>query len=241
MSIADKLTQIANGQQKVYDKGFAEGQKQGDGSYDRFWDAYQQNGTRTSYSIYEGGFAGPYWTDETFKPKYDMRVTNAQMMFRACRITDLREETVGVSMDFSGCKSFNYAFAYSSGSLKYLPTIDISLATELPNTFDGFGGEDLSLIVSETTKFTATTFSGVKNLKHLTITGKIGVSLTLSSARNLSRASFEGLIGALSPNVTGQTLTLSEEAMADAFGDINSQEWKDLVATKPSGWTVTLI
>lgn len=60
MSIAEKLTTVAENQQRVYDAG-----KQAE--YDRFWDAYQQNGTRGSYSYAFGGVA---WTDETLKPKY---------------------------------------------------------------------------------------------------------------------------------------------------------------------------
>lgn len=46
--------------------------------YDRFWDLYQESGTRTSY-LY--AFCGKCWTDETFKPKYPLIVANANQMF----------------------------------------------------------------------------------------------------------------------------------------------------------------
>ena len=51
---------IAENQQRVYDAG-----KQSE--YDRFWDSFQQNGTRANYSF---AFAGVAWTDETLQPKY---------------------------------------------------------------------------------------------------------------------------------------------------------------------------
>ena len=63
MSIAEKFEVIADA---VYDKG-----KQDE--YDRFWDAYQDNGNRDFYSY---GFSGYGWTNENFKPKYPI-ITSA--------------------------------------------------------------------------------------------------------------------------------------------------------------------
>ena len=60
MSIAEKLTQIAENEQKVFDAGMKS-------EYDRFWDVFQDHGNRRNYTM---GLAGPGWTDETFKPKY---------------------------------------------------------------------------------------------------------------------------------------------------------------------------
>ena len=60
MSIADKLLTIAQNQQAVYDAG-----KQAE--YDRFWDEYQKNGTRTNYYY---AFAGSGWNTKTYAPKY---------------------------------------------------------------------------------------------------------------------------------------------------------------------------
>lgn len=245
MTIADKLTVIAQNQQAIYDAGVAIGQAQGGGSYDkgyadgqkaeydRFWDDYQDNGTRTSYSIYEGGFAGPYWTDETFKPKYDMVVTGAAMMFRATKITDLREETIGVSIDFSGCKEFNYAFAYSQGYLRYLPTINISSATNLTSAFANYGGTDLSLIVSETTVFADNTFNPATNLTTMTISGTIATSLNLKWSPSLSNASVQNIIDCLKDlsGATAQKLTLHKTVVANM-----TQAQKDAISAK--NWTL---
>ena len=65
MSIADKLTTIAENEQKVYDKGVEDGKKS---EYDAFWDEFQKNGTaRVSYNY----AFGSSWTSNMFKPKYD--------------------------------------------------------------------------------------------------------------------------------------------------------------------------
>jgi hypothetical protein len=55
-----------------YEHGEADGISQGteigkQEEYDRFWNVYQQNGTRTNYSY---AFAGESWTDEAINPKY---------------------------------------------------------------------------------------------------------------------------------------------------------------------------
>ena len=72
MSIAEKLKTIAENEQKVFDAGKK-------AEYDRFWDAYQENGNRTSYLC---AFGGRAWTDETFKPKYPInKISNATNMF----------------------------------------------------------------------------------------------------------------------------------------------------------------
>ena len=228
MTISEKLTAVAENQPKLYDTGFAAGQQQGwdagygkglaDGQamggyadgftagekaqYDAFWDAYQENGNKTIYSIYQGGFAGPYWTDETFQPKYPITTTDAAMMFRATRITDLTKP--GVLLDFSGCKAFNYAFAYSGGYLRTLPQLDLSNATNLTSTFDGFEGTALSLIVSETTEFAGNTFNNVINLTDFAVTGTIGKALSLKSCKSLSNASVQNIIDKLK-DMTGQT------------------------------------
>ena len=198
-----------------YDKGYEDAIQD---EYDRFWDDYQDNGTRTIYTIYVGGFAGSYWTDETFKPKYDMVVTDATMMFRSTEITDLRKETIGISLDFSECKNLNYAFAYSpGGALKYLPTIDARKAGSLTSTFDSFGGTDLSLIVSETTGLQNNTFNYAKNLINLTISGTIGKSLSLKHAQVLSNASVQNIIDCLKDltGTTAQTLTFHKNVIAE--------------------------
>ena len=53
--------------------------------YDKFWDAFQQNGERTDY-----GFAFYKWNDLCYDPKYDISITNGQQGFRYSTITNTR-------------------------------------------------------------------------------------------------------------------------------------------------------
>ena len=230
----------ADGEASGYQNGYAEGNEDGiaDGKqveYDRFWDAYQQNGSRTNF---EYAFSGLGWTDETFKPKYDIKASNVYMMFRGCKITDLREEAIGVSMDFSGCTNFGYCFAYSS--FKYLPKIDLSSAASTTSAFDSFDGTDLSLIVSERTVFVSSTFNYALKIINLTIEGTIAKSVYLQHSTKLSKASITSVINVLSSTTSGQTLTLSKTAVESAFGSTTAAEWTALVATK-SNWTISLV
>jgi hypothetical protein len=81
MTTAEKLVKIAENEQKVYEAG----QK---AEYDRFWDAYQEYGTKNRYNY---AFAGWGWTDDVFKPKYNIAPNiTALAMFQNSRIVDLK-------------------------------------------------------------------------------------------------------------------------------------------------------
>lgn len=60
------LDAMVDGVNKVYDSGVQT-------EYDRFWDSFQQNGTRRNYP---NGFSGSCWNDDTYNPKYEIIVTN---------------------------------------------------------------------------------------------------------------------------------------------------------------------
>ena len=80
MSIANKLTKIAENVPKVYEAG----QKS---EYDRFWDAYQNNGEAMDYSY---SFSGINWDDDCYNPKYLIKCTTCINMFRNSIITDAK-------------------------------------------------------------------------------------------------------------------------------------------------------
>ena len=66
---------------------------------DEFWNIYQENGKRTNYSY---GFSGRGWSDETFKPKFDIihKGGSLQYLFAESRITNLKAilEECGVTL-----------------------------------------------------------------------------------------------------------------------------------------------
>lgn len=122
MSIAEKLVTIAENQPKVYEAG-----KQAE--YDRFWDAFQQNGNRTDYYY---TFVGYGWTKETFKPKYNIKGTRfhsafAFMPYLKGSLIDVFNEC-GVALDTSKATNLTSMFQYSSG-LTEIPHIDLSSNT----------------------------------------------------------------------------------------------------------------
>lgn len=252
MSIAEKLKTIAENEKKVYDAGYNAGYDAGGGAdaeavyqqgiadgrqaeYDLFWDVYQQNGQRTKYSY---AFAYDGWTDETFKPKYDIVIVgnNASGMFHTSSITDLKQILLdaGVKLDFSQCTFLLQTF--QSSSITHLPEIDARKAT---NTSYMCGSDCKvvtidKLLVSETTPL-QTTFDWCRNLENIVFEGTIGQNVDLHWSP-LTKASIESVIAALSDTASGMTASFQQSAVNGAF---TTDEWNALVAAKPN-WTITL-
>ena len=110
MSIAEKLTTVAENVSKVYEAGKKS-------EYDDFWDRYQINGTRTSYSY---AFAGEGWGAINFKPKYTIKPKNAQYMFAQMQTSAWED----VSLDTSNMTGCPYMFQSYTGTR--IPPINIS-------------------------------------------------------------------------------------------------------------------
>lgn len=124
-NIAEKLTTIAENQQRVYDAGVDSGIEVGkQAEYDAFWDAYQYKGARVNYAQ---GFGGIGWTNNTFKPKYNIQPTSCNGMFQTSQITDLKQsvEKAGVIFDLSKSDNVDYLFNGCTQMVR-VPVIDIS-------------------------------------------------------------------------------------------------------------------
>ena len=133
MDLSEKLISIAENEQKAADANaqleqILYGSDTGGKSYyDFFWDTYQQNGERTNYSM-----AFSYFWYDAFKPKYDIKPTNASYMFYGNTITglDLREdkfkEKYGVEIDLTDIGNLNQFISYSR--TKYVGTINAKRA-----------------------------------------------------------------------------------------------------------------
>lgn len=74
MSIAEKLTTVAENLPKVYEAGKKS-------EYDRFWDTLQQNGNLRFYNYL---FAYGRYSDEIYNPKYPIILTNAVGVYINC-------------------------------------------------------------------------------------------------------------------------------------------------------------
>lgn len=194
-------TLIAENQQKVFDagekKGFEEGQKS---EYDRFWDAYQSNGSRKNY---QGAFYGYGWTEKLFKPKYDIIPNRADGIFRLLTNmagVDLVQylKTLGITLDFSETINFNDAFSYCY--FGRIGTIDTTNAGNLGTTFAYCRMKTIDKLVlkADGSQTFVTPFVGASMLENLTIEGTIGQNgFNVQWSPLLSRESIDSILDCL--------------------------------------------
>ena len=176
-----------------YDQGFAEGLVDGreegiQTEYDRFWDAFQDYGDRSSYAF---AFAGrSTWNKLTFRPKYDIvpgTGNTAEHMFREFsyapgsgtvsvqeRLTDLTEhlQNLGVRLDTSKVSSFGYMF--QSSMLARVPELNMSMATSATSMFGYFGGTTIDKLIPTETCSWGSSFQGATKLVNIAFEGVIG-------------------------------------------------------------------
>lgn len=191
--------------------------------YDRFWDSFQTNGTRTVYSY---AFAGSSWTLETFKPKYDINVTNGHYMFRDFGKNqeggiDMVEicQKLDIKLDTSKCVSASYWFTNSA--ISRLGHMDFTQHGGLEYTFNNCALlETIEKITFKEngSQMWYTAFGGCTKLKNINaIDGVIGRDADLSSCP-LSKQSIVNVVNALSTTQTTRTLALKKTAVNEAFG-----------------------
>ncbi len=110
MSIAEKLTAIAENEQKVFDAGKDVGKQT---EYDRFWDSIQDYGIRTNYQ-----YAFTRWAEmREFKPKYEFNFTNTFWAFSYAKNVEF-----DMVFDLTNATSINNMF-YDCNSLKKIKKI----------------------------------------------------------------------------------------------------------------------
>lgn len=223
--IATKLTAIAENQQRVYNAGYGKGDGDGrtagynygwndglqqgvvDGKqaeYDRFWDAYQQNGKKTDY---DNCFGGTGWAEATFNPKYDIHHINGNsyMMFRKCGITNLEEaiKASGKSVTIDSYR-LQYTFQYSQtlqvigGIVFTVPLTHIDGAFQYCNKLKKIQ----TLQISENA--IKLDFNNIPLLEDVSFTGTIPVNITFANSPNLTFDSVQSIIDHLK-DLSGQT------------------------------------
>ncbi len=233
MNIAEKLTNIAENEEKVYEAGKK-------AEYDVFWDAYQQSGKRINYDF---AFAGDGWNDNTFKPKYDIIPNwNIVNLFYKTAITDLDAllKRCGVALDIRD--NGNYSQVFASSAVTVLPELVIS--RNASTTYETFAGctslhtirkltfeKGMNAGVNHTSLF-----NNCSSLANIEFDGELVGNISLQ-ASPLTRASIESLFSILSDSASGKTATLKASAKEAAFTD---SEWSELCATK-TNWNIELI
>ena len=206
---------------------------EGDRLMQEFWDVYQDKGNRTDYAT---AFGGAGWNNETFKPKYDIKPTNAYMMFRGCGfVGDLQAylESLGVVLDFARATNTQYIFN-ASQRLTRVGRVDVTASTNSIQA-DSIFNQCRSLervecfVVNANTKFNTGSFYNCDNLKYVGFEGNISNSLSFQHSSLLTNECVQGIIDHLATITTVQTLTLHPSVVVH-------EEQKATILSK--GWTL---
>ena len=261
MSIADKLTTIAQNEQKVFDAGhtvgyhagksvgyqegnqigyetgFQEGRSEGyNEGVDIGRDIGMQEGKKAEHDEFWDAVQEPTKEDTEYSYKFSYWRTEG-MYNPKYPIRTTRAECVGTFRGAIGIKDT-------------LVDIDVSVnTTKIDYMFWWNTGIKTirKLKVSEKITRYVQTFYQCTALENITIEGTINASIELQWSTKLSHDSFVSIINALSLTASGLSVTFSLEAVRKAFetsqealdGNTSSQ-WLALIATKPN-WTIALI
>lgn len=161
---------------------------------------------------YTNAFSGIGWVNEIFKPKYPIdSPLKYNQLFRFAFITH-------INYDLNLTKMTNANLVFDS-------------CTKLVKI--------QKIITNENVTYTQW-FGWCIALETIAFDGIIGKSIDFQYSTKLTKASILNILNALSPTITGQTLTLSKTAVTNAFGSTTATEWTNLVATK-TNWTISLV
>lgn len=239
MSIAEKLQTIAENEQKVFDAGKENANKE-------FWIAVQtkEDGI-TPRDNYVYAFYHSSWSDKNFYPIYDIVPTKAERIFAyfgyekmrvsvggaaySLNLVDRLEEC-GVKLDFSKCTSMPYAFQY--GKISHLGVLDFSSLTGASNVFNGAHYlKSIEKIISKDSLAWNTSFAEATALIEIRFEGVIGKNIDFSPCTKLSYESLMSIIGALKTSGTTYTCTLGSTNLAKLT------DTEKAIATE-KGWTL---
>lgn len=211
----------------AYNEGVEAGKK---AEYDRFWDAYQNYGNRADY---QNGFSGEGWTDETFKPKYDIVSNNNYMVFRRCGLKDL-----GATIRNSGKRvillnhtMLQYTFQHSQ-QLEVIEGIEFTVP--LKHITDPFAycpklRKIQTLPIAEDA--TQLNFTNIPALEDISFSGVLPVNISFAQSPKLTTESVQSIIDHLKDltGATAQTLTfhatVGGKLTAEQKAAITSKNW----------------
>ncbi len=261
MSIADKLTVVAENERKVYDAGYANGEdvgynngkivgfdegvaegkeigyNEGHNAYgDLIWEALQDGGKRTDYKRV---FYNWDKFTECFKPKYDIKPVGsvAEMFANINQYISIPNvcSSRGIVIDFS--KATEFRNILQGSAIWHFGVVDCSSATTLDHAFNLASSLQKidKLIVHEGITSYSACFANTSLLKNITVEGTIaGTGIFLSAHKGLSHDSLMSFIYALKDySGTSTTKTIT-------FGSVNLAKLTDsekAIATE-RGWTL---
>jgi hypothetical protein len=232
MSIAEKLTTIAENVPKVYESGKKS-------QYDEFWDAFQRNGTRTNYT-----YAFQYWGQDYIRPKYKI-VPTIRCLHQLFQYNPNLKKVESAFFDFSQMEAavstntgaYN-TFAYCEG-LEEVEDIGFPPYYYSETFYKCSKLHTIACINSnDNTVYSQYVFWQCISLVNLTVNGTIGQNnFNLQWSTKLSKESITSVVNALSENKSGLSVMLSKAAVNNAF---TTSEWDALEKTK-TNWTISLV
>lgn len=221
------LDDMAENIPNVYDAG-----RQAE--YDKFWDAFQTKGNKKLYTY---AFSGGCWTDDTFRPKYDITIegTNATIgIFNYTGIVDLKGclERQGVKLDFSQYTG-GLGNPFTWANIEILPDLDCSNATAV-SFYYAYKLREVGTIKVRDDGQVSWNFEGATQIEIITIDGPLGKSFNVSYCKKLTHDSLMSFVNALmdySGSGTTYTMTMGTTNLAKLT------DGEKAIATQ-KGWTL---
>lgn len=128
--VKKKLKAIAENTKLVYDAGYGNGKSEGggDGWYDTFWDAFQENGKRYHWNT---AFANQGWTATTYDPKYKIdEIRYGSEMFARSQIRNTKQP-----LDFTRVAAQPSGVFDGCRLLQVIQTLKVNEANTFSNWF----------------------------------------------------------------------------------------------------------
>ena len=209
MSIKENVARAKTDFDEVYEAGKK-------AEYDKFWDAFQHNGSRT---LYENAFCD--WIGECFEPKYDLIFSegaySTSSAFRRASNFDLKAKTIdrGIAFDTSLCSKMNSTFYQSA--IGAIPPLDLRNCIDLTSTFNNMQYVNSKYVTREIVLHNLRedcafnkAFDWSQYIESIVINGTIGQNgFNVQRSTKLSHESLVSIINALK----------------DYSGDTSGTEW----------------
>lgn len=236
MNIAEKLTTIAENQERVFEAGKK-------ANNEAFWASLVKkytniNGSYKDKESYSSTFSE--WNGDMFYPTVNMYPEYANGMFaffnqnRPLLNLKARLEEQGVTIDFSNCENFTYAF--NQAGISHIPTISTVSCDNLSHTFEFAPVEYIEkcILKNDGTQIFTYTFSSCSKLKEIRFEGVIGNNISFVQSSQLSSDSVNSIINALMTITDGVSRTLTlHKTVKD-----NLTDEQIATITTEKGWTL---
>ena len=234
--------------EKKVDEVYSQGKQE---EYDAFWDNYQQNGERTAY---EYAFSSGGWTNENFKPKYNIRAVygNHGNIFSYCGVTGSLKQILnylGITLSFYQKEGRESGATYVFVNTKFteLPVIDFSEAKGNIALQSAFVNNNLLETIEKVilpvncTAYGTNTFQANYALKNIDFEGTIKYSLVFKDCP-LTADSVNNILNCLDTTTYSGTRTITLKTTSKTAYNDKYSDWDERIAqlTTSGNWTFTL-